>query len=288
MSRRRALLVIAGVWACSAAISFVPIYCGWFADVTAMTLYSDTAADCGLHVNRVYAVVSSVTSFYLPLVVMATVVVMVTVYGRIYRIARRQLREIHKLEISLGVFDEPTMTSGPSVETRRAAGARPPGLRDTKAIKTLGILMGMFCVCWCPFFLVYVVRPFCPLCVFPGPLVSAITSSTLVLCCILHVCLTCRPYSRPGVGDHVARLRQQRRQPAHLRSVQPRLLHGVPASAALRLSTRRLHLNGRRRGRESTERLEARTTVRHAHSSRAIERRLNICCFQKHGQKYGL
>jgi len=67
MSRRRALLVIAGVWACSAAISFVPIYAGWFADLTSMRLYSDTAADCGLHVNRVYAVVSSATSFYLPL-----------------------------------------------------------------------------------------------------------------------------------------------------------------------------------------------------------------------------
>jgi len=50
-----------------------------------MTLYSDTPADCGLHVNRVYAVVSSATSFYLPLVVMATV------YSRIYRIARRQV-----------------------------------------------------------------------------------------------------------------------------------------------------------------------------------------------------
>jgi len=35
MSRRRALVVIAGVWTCSAAISFAPIYAGWFADVIA-------------------------------------------------------------------------------------------------------------------------------------------------------------------------------------------------------------------------------------------------------------
>jgi len=99
---------------------------------------------------------------------------MVTVYSRIYRIARRQLREIYKLEVSLGVFDEPlTSERLPSVERRHAAGGA--GMKDSKAIKTLGILMGMFCVCWCPFFVVYVVRPFCPLCVFPGPLVSAIT-----------------------------------------------------------------------------------------------------------------
>jgi len=172
MSRRNALLVIAGVWTCSAAISFAPIYAGWFADLSSMTLYSNTAADCGLHVNRVYAVVSSVTSFYLPLVVM------VTVYSRIYRIARRQLREIYKLEVSLGVFDEPmTSRRRPSQEMRRtAAGA---GVKDSKAIKTLGILMGMFCICWCPFFIVYVIRPFCPSCVFPGAVVSAITRSHL-------------------------------------------------------------------------------------------------------------
>ena len=174
MTRRRALVVIAGVWACSAAISFAPIYAGWFADVTSMTLYSDTPADCGLHVNRVYAVVSSATSFYLPLVVMATV------YSRIYGIARRQQREIYKLEVSLGVFDAPPVTPerrrGSSVDVRRsAASIGGGGVKEPKAITTLGILMGMFCVCWCPFFLVYVIRPFCPSCIFPGPLVSAIT-----------------------------------------------------------------------------------------------------------------
>jgi len=133
-----------------------------------MTLYSDTPADCGLHVNRAYAVVSSATSFYLPLVVM------VTVYSRIYGIARRQAREIYRLEVSLGVFDSSSEgRRGSSTDVRRSAAGG--GVKEPKAIKTLGILMGMFCVCWCPFFVVYVVRPFCPSCVFPGPVVSAIT-----------------------------------------------------------------------------------------------------------------
>jgi len=117
---------------------------------TSMTLYSDVATDCGLHVNRVYAVVSSATSFYLPLVVMATV------YARIYRIARRQAMEIYKLEVSLGAFDDPDAPSALrrscSAEVMAAARAK-----DSKAIKTLGILMGMFCLCWCPFFIAYVV-----------------------------------------------------------------------------------------------------------------------------------
>jgi len=96
------------------------------------------------------------------------------------------VREIHKLEVSLGVFDAPSPARTSERRRRRrssrsaAAGAGSSGggggvVKERKAIRTLGILMGMFCVCWCPFFLVYVIRPFCPSCTFPGPLVSAIT-----------------------------------------------------------------------------------------------------------------
>lgn len=134
-------LVIAGVWACSAAISFGPIFAGWFADAT-VRLYEDSP-DCGLHVNQVYAVVSSMTSFYCPLVVM------VIVYTRIFSIARRQSKEIVKLEKSL---DRNGYRS--HAQVRR-------NFRDLKAIKTLGTLMGLFCISWLPFFVVYIVRPFC-------------------------------------------------------------------------------------------------------------------------------
>ena len=132
-----------------------------------MTLYSDTPADCGLHVNRVYAIVSSATSFYLPLVVMATV------YSRIFIIARRQAREIQRLHASLGVFHSSAVTSPTrrsTVQMRRSLACK-----DSKAIRALGILMGLFCVCWCPFFVVYAVRPFCSSCVIPDGVVSAVT-----------------------------------------------------------------------------------------------------------------
>lgn len=96
---------------------------------------------------------------------------MAIVYRRIYRIARRQALEIYKLEVSLGAFEEPPALDG---HRRRSAGGV-ASVKDSKAVKTLGILMGMFCICWCPFFLVYVIRPFCASCSFPGPLMSAIT-----------------------------------------------------------------------------------------------------------------
>lgn len=158
MSRRRAALVIGAVWTCSAAISFVPIFTGWFADLTLMTLY-ENSPDCGLHVNPIYAVVSSGTSFYLPLSVMAIV------YARIFHIARHQSKEIRKLEDSLD-------RDGASRMQKRAARRNS---RDSKAVKTLGTLMGLFCLSWLPFFLVYVVKPFCQHCAFPPVLISVIT-----------------------------------------------------------------------------------------------------------------
>jgi hypothetical protein len=165
MSRRRASGMIASVWACSVAISFVPIFRGWYADTDHVQLFIDTP-ECGLDkVNKVYAVISALLSFYIPLIIM------VFAYVKIFCIAQHQAMEIQKLECSLYTHNSSTH----SRTDRSIKKKSKRQTRDAKAIKTLGILMGLFIFCWLPFFLMYIIGPFCPQCVFPPIAISIIT-----------------------------------------------------------------------------------------------------------------
>lgn len=159
MSRRRGIFLIAAAWFCSCAISFAPIMLGWYSDGT-NDLYT-VSKECSLNVNQIYAIVSSVTSFYLPSPVMFYI------YTKIFVIAQRQAREIKRMER--------TIHQSSKLEQRRFKRHSKRVLSDTKAIKTLGIIMGAFCICWLPFFLMYIILPFCDTCHVAYELRSAIT-----------------------------------------------------------------------------------------------------------------
>lgn len=160
MSRQRAITMICTVWFCSSAISFVPIYLGWFANSNQMELYVDTP-ECGLYVNKVYAVISSSTSFYIPLIVMFFA------YAKIFKIAHMQAHEIKRLELSV--------KNSPDHRKVRVRKKSRKFSKDIKAIRTLGTLMSLFCLSWLPFFLMYLILPFCEDCWLPPMVASAIT-----------------------------------------------------------------------------------------------------------------
>ncbi|KAL2078025.1 hypothetical protein ACEWY4_025710 [Coilia grayii] len=149
LTKARAKVVVCGVWAISALVSFPPILMHWSRDNEETSCY-DNPECCDFVTNRAYAIASSIISFYIPLVVM------IFVYARVYREAKLQLQKIDKCE---GRF-----YNNHSLSKCKPNRKRPPkilAMKEQKALKTLGIIMGTFTLCWLPFFIVNVVRVFC-------------------------------------------------------------------------------------------------------------------------------
>ncbi|XP_043842233.1 beta-3 adrenergic receptor isoform X2 [Dromiciops gliroides] len=160
--RARAAVVL--VWVVSTAVSFAPIMSQWWrvgADAEAQSCHSNPFC-CAFASNLPYALLSSTVSFYLPLLVM------LFVYARVFAVATHQLRQLRR---ELGRFppEEPPPSPSPTSQERPCAqpggvhscGRRPARLlplREHRALRTLGLIMGTFTLCWLPFFVANVVR----------------------------------------------------------------------------------------------------------------------------------
>lgn len=153
MTSRRTQACVALVWILSALISFVPIHLGWhrLGSVDEGPDQGDSLSSspvCKLALSPSYAVGSSVVSFFAPCLVM------ILIYARLYRYARMHATNIRRLTLPVSM-----VVSNPWVA--RAS--------EHKASVTLGVIMGVFLLCWAPFFAVNVVRAFCSWCV-PSPI----------------------------------------------------------------------------------------------------------------------
>lgn len=90
MSRRTVAAMITASWTAPVLISFVPIFFGWYTHAEHLQQRAAHPDRCEFIVNRTYMLVSSSVSFWLP------GVVMVCMYSRIYREARRQHRAVSR------------------------------------------------------------------------------------------------------------------------------------------------------------------------------------------------
>lgn len=151
MTRRFAFLMIGVAWTLSILISFIPVQLNWHrADKST----ADNPDNCNASLNRTYAISSSLISFYIP------VVIMVGTYTRIFRIAQTQIRRISSLERAA----EPRAQSqSHRASTHDENSLKTSFKRETKVLKTLSIIMGVFVFCWLPFFVLNCVVPFCHL-----------------------------------------------------------------------------------------------------------------------------
>ncbi|KAM5341137.1 D(1B) dopamine receptor [Glossophaga mutica] len=170
MTQRVALVMVGLVWTLSILISFIPVQLHWHRDKTGSwgevdppsnlangTPWEESgepevpAENCDSSLNRTYAISSSLISFYIP------VAIMIATYTRIYRIAQVQIRKISSLEraaeCARNCRSPAACTPGASLRVSINA--------ETKVLKTLSVIMGVFVCCWLPFFILNCLAPFC-------------------------------------------------------------------------------------------------------------------------------
>ncbi|XP_035247015.1 5-hydroxytryptamine receptor 4 isoform X1 [Anguilla anguilla] len=151
MTPVRVALMLGGCWVIPSFISFLPIMQSWNAigieDLIEERKFSGVAneTNCVFLVNRPYALICSAVAFYVPLGLM------VLAYQRIYVTAMEHARQIGTLQRAGSAPD--------SYYGQDHQGSSRMKI-ETKAAKTLAVIMGCFCLCWAPFFVTNVVDPF--------------------------------------------------------------------------------------------------------------------------------
>ncbi|TKC48990.1 hypothetical protein EI555_008452 [Monodon monoceros] len=145
-------LMLGGCWVIPLFISFLPIMQGWnnvgIIDLIENRKFNKNSNStyCIFMVNKPYAITCSVVAFYIPFLLM------VLAYYRIYVTAKGHAHQIQMLQRA-GAPSEGRPQPADQHSTHRMR-------TETKAAKTLCIIMGCFCLCWAPFFVTNIVDPF--------------------------------------------------------------------------------------------------------------------------------
>ncbi|MEE6462840.1 hypothetical protein FKM82_001732, partial [Ascaphus truei] len=157
MTEKKAVVILILLWLSSMVISIGPLL-GWKEPPPA------NDSECSITEEPGYALFSSLFSFYLPLLVI------LVMYFRVYIVARRTTKSLEagvkrernkSMEVVLRIHCRSVMEESNSISRNKGHTFRSSlsvrllkFSREKKAAKTLAIVVGVFILCWLPFFLV--------------------------------------------------------------------------------------------------------------------------------------
>ncbi|XP_034374630.1 5-hydroxytryptamine receptor 5A isoform X1 [Arvicanthis niloticus] len=157
--KRVSNVMILLTWALSAVISLAPLLFGWG------ETYSELSEECQVSREPSYTVFSTVGAFYLPLCVV------LFVYWKIYKAAKfrmgsRKTNSVSPIPEAVEVKDatqHPQMvfTVRHATITFQTEGDTWREQKEQKAALMVGILIGVFVLCWFPFFVTELIGPLC-------------------------------------------------------------------------------------------------------------------------------
>ncbi|EJY57809.1 AAEL009573-PA, partial [Aedes aegypti] len=154
---RRMIACIVLVWLVAACISLPPLL------ILGNEHMTNGQPSCSVCQNFFYQIYATLCAFYIPLAVM------LFVYFQIFRAARRIVNEEKRAQKHLetaingsATTPEKKLSAGGTVlvATPQHKRLRFQLAKERKASTTLGIIMSAFTVCWLPFFILALVRPF--------------------------------------------------------------------------------------------------------------------------------
>lgn len=138
ITKKSVVCLLFACWTMPTLMSFLPLTQNWHVVGIEEKVKEKTpnhGEACVFLVNKVYAVICSTLAFYAPAVFMGLL------NARIFVVAQKQARAIRSTCVGS--------------DTRRQKLRR-----ETRAARTLSIIMSVFCACWCPFFILNVLDPF--------------------------------------------------------------------------------------------------------------------------------